>query len=63
MIPAPIQRTGAIRVHVSHWSWSAANGGEYRLGSTRLRAGDHVVLITLPDNHGPVLRAMTGETG
>ncbi|HAU36418.1 MAG TPA: potassium transporter TrkA [Phycisphaerales bacterium] len=31
-------------------------------GDTRLESGDHVVLITLPANHGPVLRAVTGET-
>lgn len=31
-------------------------------GNTELRAGDRVVLITLPENHGPVLRAITGET-
>lgn len=32
-------------------------------GDTRLRAGDRIVLITLPANHGPVLRAITGEEG
>lgn len=32
-------------------------------GDTQLRAGDQLVLITLPANHGPVLRAITGETG
>jgi trk system potassium uptake protein TrkA len=31
-------------------------------GHTELRAGDRIVLITLPANHGPVLRAITGET-
>ena len=31
-------------------------------GDTGLRAGDQVVLITLPANHGPVLKAITGET-
>lgn len=30
-------------------------------GSNRLLAGDRLVLITLPENHGPVLRAFTGE--
>lgn len=30
-------------------------------GANDLRAGDRVVLITLPENHGPVLRAFTGE--
>ncbi len=30
-------------------------------GATRLEAGDRLVLITLPENHGPVLRALTGE--
>jgi trk system potassium uptake protein TrkA len=30
-------------------------------GATRLMAGDRLVLITLPENHGPVLRAFTGE--
>jgi trk system potassium uptake protein TrkA len=30
-------------------------------GATRLLAGDRVVLITLPENHGPVLKAFTGE--
>jgi trk system potassium uptake protein len=31
-------------------------------GATELQAGDRIVLITLPANHGPVLRAITGET-
>jgi trk system potassium uptake protein TrkA len=31
-------------------------------GDTTLRAGDQIVLITLPANHGAVLRAITGET-
>ena len=31
-------------------------------GDTELRAGDRLVVITLPANHGPVLRAITGET-
>jgi trk system potassium uptake protein TrkA len=30
-------------------------------GDTELHAGDRIVLITLPANHGPVLRAITGE--
>jgi len=30
-------------------------------GASRLLAGDRVVLITLPENHGPVLKAFTGE--
>jgi trk system potassium uptake protein TrkA len=30
-------------------------------GSNDLLAGDRVVLITLPENHGPVLKAFTGE--
>jgi trk system potassium uptake protein TrkA len=30
-------------------------------GSNRLLEGDRVVLITLPENHGPVLKAFTGE--
>jgi len=30
-------------------------------GDTVLRAGDRTILITLPENHGPVLRAITGE--
>ncbi len=30
-------------------------------GGSDLRAGDHVVLITLPENHGPVLKALIGE--
>ena len=30
-------------------------------GANDLRAGDRVVLITLPENHGPVLKAFTGE--
>jgi len=30
-------------------------------GANDLLAGDRVVLITLPENHGPVLRAFTGE--
>ncbi len=30
-------------------------------GDTQLHAGDQLVLITLPGNHGPVLRAITGE--
>jgi trk system potassium uptake protein TrkA len=31
-------------------------------GSTTLRAGDRVVLITTPDNYGAALRVVTGET-
>ncbi len=30
-------------------------------GSSSLREGDRLVLITLPENHGPVLRTLTGE--
>jgi len=30
-------------------------------GANELMAGDRVVLITLPENHGPVLKAITGE--
>jgi len=30
-------------------------------GWNDLQAGDRVVLITLPENHGPVLKALTGE--
>ncbi len=30
-------------------------------GANELQAGDRVVLITLPENHGPVLKALTGE--
>jgi len=30
-------------------------------GANDLLAGDHVVLITLPENHGPVLKVFTGE--
>ncbi|MFO7915397.1 MAG: TrkA family potassium uptake protein [Candidatus Krumholzibacteriales bacterium] len=30
-------------------------------GSHELRVGDRIVLITLPENHGPVLKAFTGE--
>jgi len=30
-------------------------------GDTTLRTGDRVVLITLPSNHGPVIKAITGE--
>jgi trk/ktr system potassium uptake protein len=32
-------------------------------GASRLVQGDRVVLITLPENHGPVLKAFTGERG
>ncbi len=31
-------------------------------GNTVLAASDRIVLITLPDNHGPVLKAITGKT-
>ncbi|HUU96722.1 MAG TPA: TrkA family potassium uptake protein [Phycisphaerae bacterium] len=31
-------------------------------GDTVLRTGDRLVLLTLPENHGPALRAITGET-
>ncbi|MCE5326148.1 MAG: TrkA family potassium uptake protein [Planctomycetaceae bacterium] len=31
-------------------------------GETQLHAGDRIVLITLPSNHGPVLKAVTGES-
>jgi len=30
-------------------------------GTNQLLAGDRVVLITLPENHGPVLKTFTGE--
>jgi trk system potassium uptake protein TrkA len=30
-------------------------------GASQLLEGDRVVLITLPENHGPVLKAFTGE--
>ncbi|MCF8090170.1 MAG: TrkA family potassium uptake protein [Desulfotignum sp.] len=30
-------------------------------GGNDLQSGDRVVLITLPENHGPVLKALTGE--
>ncbi len=30
-------------------------------GATALQAGDRVVLITLPENHGPVVKYFTGE--
>jgi trk/ktr system potassium uptake protein len=30
-------------------------------GTNRLLAGDRLVLITLPENHGPVLKSFTGE--
>jgi trk system potassium uptake protein TrkA len=30
-------------------------------GENDLQAEDRVVLITLPENHGPVLKALTGE--
>ena len=30
-------------------------------GATRLIEGDRMVLVTLPENHGPVLRMLTGE--
>ena len=30
-------------------------------GNTTLQAGDRIVLVTLPENHGPVLRFITGE--
>lgn len=32
-------------------------------GETDLRVGDRLVLITLPTNHGPAIRAITGEPG
>jgi trk system potassium uptake protein TrkA len=32
-------------------------------GATQLRQDDRVVLITLPENHGTVLKALTGERG
>ena len=31
-------------------------------GANELLSGDRVVLITLPENHGPVLKAFTGES-
>ncbi len=30
-------------------------------GSTRILTGDRVILVTLPENHGPVIKAFTGE--
>jgi len=32
-------------------------------GSSILQGGDRLVLITMPDNHGPVLKVFTGERG
>jgi trk/ktr system potassium uptake protein len=32
-------------------------------GGDDLQAGDRLVLITLPENHGPVLKSLTGERG
>jgi len=32
-------------------------------GATQLRAGDRIVLVTLPANHGPALKAITGKKG
>ncbi len=32
-------------------------------GGTILRVGDRIILVTLPENHGPALRAITGENG
>lgn len=32
-------------------------------GDTMVREGDRIVLITLPVNHGPAIRAVTGEVG
>lgn len=31
-------------------------------GSDTLQAGDHLVLVTLPEDHGPALRTLTGES-
>lgn len=31
-------------------------------GESTVLAGDRIVLITLPSNHGPVIKAITGET-
>jgi trk system potassium uptake protein TrkA len=30
-------------------------------GATRLQAGDRITLITTPENHGPVVKGITGE--
>jgi trk system potassium uptake protein TrkA len=32
-------------------------------GESTLQAGDRIVLITLPSNHGPIIKAITGESG
>jgi trk system potassium uptake protein TrkA len=32
-------------------------------GATQLRAGDRIVLVTMPANHGPALKAITGKKG
>ncbi len=32
-------------------------------GATILLPGDHLIVITLPENHGRVLRMLTGDTG
>ncbi|MFO7958887.1 MAG: TrkA family potassium uptake protein [Candidatus Brocadiia bacterium] len=31
-------------------------------GNTELRAGDRLILITVPEDHGPALRVLTGDT-
>jgi trk system potassium uptake protein TrkA len=32
-------------------------------GNSRLEAGDRLVLVSLPENHGQVLRALVGRDG
>jgi trk system potassium uptake protein TrkA len=32
-------------------------------GGTQLRPGDRIVLVTMPSNHGPALKAITGKKG
>lgn len=32
-------------------------------GNTQLRIGDRIILITLPTNHGTVIKMITGDTG
>jgi len=31
-------------------------------GANDLRAGDRIVVITLPENHGPIIKYLTGES-
>ncbi len=63
---APVlgQRLDALELPKSALITIVVRGGEAIVpgGGDTLHAGDHVVLVTLPEDHGPALKLLTGES-